>query len=813
MRNCVSGYYSGLCLVVALICIHLNASAQVINCPPNFNFEEGNFGHWECRTGVIGRGTADNVIYSWQGNGPAENRHTIIPAQNAGTDMYGGFPIRCPNGAPYTVRLGNDNTGAEVESMSYTLTIPAGSTNYSVVYYYAVVFEDPSHPLIEQPRFVVNVSDANTGVPLPCVTFDFTAVASLPGFTESPRKANVLYKSWTPVSIDLSEYAGRTIKLEFLTMDCLLGAHFGYAYVALDPTCSGGVVGNILCGEMKPVTLSAPFGYQSYTWYSDANFSTVLGNGQTLDIPAPVNGAVIPLRLVPFPGFGCEDTLYAPIKSSSVPVSVAGADRDACRLEPVQLGGPPVNGYGYEWSPANAVSDPTSSAPLGFSARMGVTEFVVKTVNMESGCFSYDTVLVNARSVNTLAQATNLVDYCEGETINTVFRVANDVTDIQWHRNNTPLNGAVNRTYTPAVSGQYFAVVSQNGCRDTTNRFNFNIRPVPVVALNNTDDYCARTPVSFINNSTIAGASPLHFRWLFSDGVTSTERHAQRNFSSAGTLNVKLVAASEYGCSDSLETQIVIKPRAIADFAWTGVCENLPVNFVNSSDAQGSVANYHWNFGNGSTSDAKQPAPVTFPGYGSFQVLLVATSDGCENAPDSIVKMMRIDALPPPLTYPKIYIAQHENVQLHARSIGSVFQWQPAASLSNPAVRQPVFTGAESTVFTVDISNPGGCPVVDTVEVVVVKEAGVWVPTAFSPNGDGLNDFLRPFVVGNNQLTRFSVYNRQGTRVFSSASQSVSWNGQYNGTLLPAGVYVWYVEYKDETGSPQVKKGALTLVR
>lgn len=790
------------------------ASAQVINCPPNFNFNEGNFNNWECRTGTVGQSSPGVLFFNWSANAPGETRHTIIPAADAGRDDYGDFPIKCPNGSPYTVRLGNDQTGSESESMSYTLSIPAGSTNFSVIYYYAVVFEDPGHELIEQPRFFVNVTDASTGATLPCVSFDFTAVAGLPGFRESTYKAGVLYKDWTPVSIDLSEYAGRTIKLEFLTMDCLRLGHFGYAYVALDPTCSGSIGGNILCGDEQAVTLSAPFGFASYTWFSDPSFSTVIGTNQMLHLSNPAGGSIIPLRVVPYPGFGCEDTLYAPITSSPIPVSVAGMDRDACRNEAVQLGGPPVNGYSYDWLPASRVSDPASSAPMGFSNRMGFAEFVVKTTDMSSGCFSYDTVVINIRPVNILAQSTGALEYCEGETITTVFRTGNDVTDIQWHRDDVPLTGATDRDYSPTATGVYYAVVSQNSCRDTTNRFNFVVHPKPVAVFNTSEnEYCSRVPVSFTNNSTYAGTTAPGFQWQFSDGTTSTEFSIEKTFNTPGVVDVKLVASGVFGCRDSITRQILIKPRAIPDFTWDRVCENLPVNFVNNSNTQGAVTTYQWNFDNGVTSNSETPVPVTFSDPGSFNVLLTATSEGCENAPDRVTKIIQVDDLPDPVSYPKVYTTLQETTRLHARTIGNQFLWEPASLVDNPAIRQPVFTGTDPAIFTINITTPDGCIVVDTVEVIVVKEDGVWMPTAFSPNGDGLNDFVRPFVVGNNTLTQFSIFNRQGNRVFTSTSQSVSWNGQHKGSVLPPDVYVWYIEYRNEAGETKVKKGLLTLVR
>src|SRR6185503_3184359 len=129
---------------------------------------------------------------------------------------------------------GNFNTGKEAESISYTYTIPATATNFSMLFYYAVVLENPAghNPITLQPRFQARIIDVATGLAVPCVDFDFISstapggfqVSDFPGHTPSDQ---VLYKDWTSVSINLQEYIGRTIKLEFVTFDCGLGGHSG----------------------------------------------------------------------------------------------------------------------------------------------------------------------------------------------------------------------------------------------------------------------------------------------------------------------------------------------------------------------------------------------------------------------------------------------------------------------------------------------------------------------------------------------------------------------------------------------------------
>ncbi|MER3497517.1 MAG: hypothetical protein C4308_02180 [Chitinophagaceae bacterium] len=97
------------------------------------------------------------------------------------------------------------------------------------------MFQDPQHQPYQQPRFIVKVYDAATYQPIQCATFEYQATSNLPGFKRSTVDQSVWYKERTPVSIDLSGYAGKTIIIEFTTADCTLGGHFGYAYELSTP--------------------------------------------------------------------------------------------------------------------------------------------------------------------------------------------------------------------------------------------------------------------------------------------------------------------------------------------------------------------------------------------------------------------------------------------------------------------------------------------------------------------------------------------------------------------------------------------------
>lgn len=293
----------------------ITAKAQ---CPPNIGFEEGSFNYWQCYIGMIDTSGGINLVNAT----PSDSRHSLVKNINLNdVDIYGGFPVSCPNGSGYSIKIGNDETGAQAERVSYTFTIPVGQDMFSLIYHYAVVFQNPSHLPYQQPRFTAKVFDVTSNRYIDCSSFDYAASGNLPGF-KNVYGSDVFYKPWSPVTIKLAGYGGKTIRLEFTTNDCTKGGHFGYAYLDIDEDCTTPIKGNTYCTGAASVNLVAPYGYQEYRWH-DSSFSLLLGTSNTLKLsPAPAPGTKYVLEVFPYPGSGCIDTLYTTIAYAPVQVDL-----------------------------------------------------------------------------------------------------------------------------------------------------------------------------------------------------------------------------------------------------------------------------------------------------------------------------------------------------------------------------------------------------------------------------------------------------------------------------------------------------------
>ena len=326
-------------LILSCLCLACCAGyAQVVTeCPKNIGFENGTLANWDCAIGSISQtgNMAPNAVrpafLTLISSPPIPGQHTVIP-RGAEKDYYGNFSTDAPNGSDYVVQLGNDSPGRGAERISYTINVPSNVDDYSIIFNYAVVFESPSHQYDEQPKFTARVIDVASNTSTECGSFEFVASGGLPGFIASPNSSRnpsgggggggaggaagpvpVLYKNWSPVLVNLSAYLGKTIRLEFTTNDCSLGGHFGYAYIDFDENCSIPVTGNITCPGIESITLKTLPGFFGYRWFN-AETSELLGTGDNVIVsPVPPIGTRIALELIPYPGLGCQQTLYTTI--------------------------------------------------------------------------------------------------------------------------------------------------------------------------------------------------------------------------------------------------------------------------------------------------------------------------------------------------------------------------------------------------------------------------------------------------------------------------------------------------------------------
>ncbi|MFT6850478.1 MAG: gliding motility-associated-like protein [Sphingobacteriales bacterium] len=255
------------------------------NGVPNLDFEAGDMSNWIGHTGTCCEVNTPN-------NGIVDNRHTITSVNN-GNDPFamGAIPQVAPGGGRFSARLGNSNNGAQAEKLTHSFIVTK-KTNV-LLYKYAIVLEDAGHNASQQPRFEVNVFDQANQL-VDCGQYKVVVNASTPCFKVSPIQSNVYYREWTTVGVDLSNYLGEKITVEYATGDCGAGAHFGYAYLDASATTLDIQTKGNICDPNGTVQLIAPAGFARYKWsgpgvtdkdtFQILTVSPVLGSNYSVDL-------------------------------------------------------------------------------------------------------------------------------------------------------------------------------------------------------------------------------------------------------------------------------------------------------------------------------------------------------------------------------------------------------------------------------------------------------------------------------------------------------------------------------------------------
>src|SRR5699024_8759992 len=144
------------------------------------------------------------------------------------------------------------------------------------------------------------------------------------------------------------------------------------------------------------------------------------------------------------------------------------------------------------------------------------------------------------------------------------------------------------------------------------------------------------------------------------------------------------------------------------------------------------------------------------------------------------------------------------------------YAWEPSDYVDNPPASQTEVIPEETTTFTLTATDENGCAVQKSIPIIVInpqcEPPYIFVPRAFSPNGDGVNDIL--YVRGESiDEVEFIVYDRWGEKVFETRNLDQGWDGTHNGNVLPPDVYGYYLNVSCIGGGTYEEKGNVTIIR
>ena len=303
---------------------------------------------------------------------------------------------------------------------------------------------------------------------------------------------------------------------------------------------------------------------------------------------------------------------------------------------------------------------------------------------------------------------------------------------------------------------------------------------------------------------------------LIATGGMQYQWNGANNFSSTGgfvaVVNAQPIDAGRYyvlvtseaGCNhlDSVVVSVNPSPSAQISFPAVNICEGDNVQL--ESNGGGS---YQWVPGIGLSSTIIAD-PVASPSATTEYSVIVSNQFSCSD-----VAKVTVNVVEAPMADagPDKWIIKGNSVQLAAVAGGQnvSYSWLPDIFINNPQLFQPIVTPPRDTSYVLTVLSNDGCGIAtDTVQVFVYKD--VFVPNAFSPDDDGLNDTWNIPALNAYPEFEITVFNRQGQIVFQQKNSNKPWDGRYKGNPLPMGVYVYIIDLKLER---EILKGTLVLIR
>ncbi|MBO9681163.1 MAG: gliding motility-associated C-terminal domain-containing protein [Flavisolibacter sp.] len=410
------------------------------------------------------------------------------------------------------------------------------------------------------------------------------------------------------------------------------------------------------------------------------------------------------------------------------------------------------------------------------------------------------------RTINILSKPPLNIIYkdrliCLGDTTE-LWAFASRGGNFSWSPQVNMVNGNTPKPLvSPTVTTVYHVLLDDNGCQNTDS-----------VKVRVTD----KVFVQAMNDTTICQGDAIELK-LMSDAHTyswtnvSPENAALRNPRVVTTATTDyVVTASIGGCSakDTIRVVTVPYPRVNAG-ADIVICDQTSAQLSGSADG----SSFSWS--PASTLNASNVLdPVAQPKQTTHYVLTAYDTRGCPKpASDTVL----VTVLPPIRPFAGRDTTALVGMPMQLKASGGVaYEWSPATGLSATNVRNPIAlynSPSEGIKYKVKILNEAGCAdsAYITVKVSALKPQ-VYVPTAFTPNGDGKNDVLRPIAAGI-RIEYFQVYNRWGQLVFSTRTAGEGWDGTVGGKIQTNDVFTWVAKAVDETGKSFVQKGTVTLIR
>jgi gliding motility-associated-like protein len=534
-----------------------------------------------------------------------------------------------------------------------------------------------------------------------------------------------------------------------------------------------------------------------------------------------------------------------PIITLKPAISISGNSTDVCSGQNITFTASIIDGGTnpvFQWK-VNGVNAGTSTPSFSTNTlKNGDNVSCELKVNTQCGIVTVISNIITTRildsSIPTINITTNTNTICAGDLLSFSASSTNEGLSptYQWqiNGNNTGPNSAVFSTNI-LTNGDVISCILKSSATCAvpspvlSNVIAINVIPkvTPIISISaSATSICPGSLVVFNAIATNGGNNPT-YQWKINGNNTGTN---SRVFNSStlqhgDIVSCNLIADPQLNCIttqtvSSQQIPITVSslpgPSIVIAASQQNVCPGTPVTFTASMQNTGDSPIFQWKINNVNTGENSPVYINNNPENGDrIECVLTAPNAGCSAAPVTsntitiLLKSKPIVSINPRDTI----VPEGSQILLAAQVSGAIssFQWSPSGFLANPLSLNALTTPlSANTTFSLQVTNPEGCT--GSAEAIVKIYKPLVMPTAFTPNNDGLNDVFRipPNVLLS--LGDFSIYDRWGNRIFSTNDAAKGWDGKVGGILSNPGVFVYVI--KGNSGGKEISlKGTFLLIR
>lgn len=567
---------------------------------------------------------------------------------------------------------------------------------------------------------------------------------------------------------------------------------------AVTPTITITPPSTVICnGSSSPMLAS---GASNYSWTPIYGLTAYTGPNVTANPTVTTTYTIVGINGT------CTNSTTATVSVTTVNHSVTASASSYC------IGGAPVtltaNGATtYAWAPGSSLSSTTGSV-VSATPSVTTTYTVTGTIGTCSNDRTVTITVTPTPTVSIVSTNTLLCSSGSGATL-----TASGASSYTWMPGGTtgstlPVNPSTTTTYTAYG-------VSAGGCIAIPATITESVITVPIPTLT------ASSSTVCLTNTVTISANPntgYTYNWLPVTQIISnnTLPSITAKPTSTGTVIYTLTLSSGTCVNtNTIALQVFSCLPPVVNFSTLtndSICTDGCVTFENLTTGDSPI-NYEWIFPGGTppTSTSLNPQ-VCYSAAGSYSVALIATN---AFGSDTLVKNNYISVadIPDVRAFKDTIIRYGESAPISVTGAMS-YQWYPNnGTVACPTCSNTIAQPSVTTMYIVEGSNSPYCKSRDTIMVVVDLICGdFFVPNAFSPNGDNLNETIN---VHGLCVSTFNlqIYNRWGEKVFETSSKENSWDGTYKGKPLDTGVFVYKVDGLSIDGKVFNLKGNITLIR